>query len=116
MKDRMNELIDLINEADYNYHSLDNPTITDQEYDQLLKELIEIEEEHPEWKRDDSPTNHAGGEILEGFNKVNHKIPMMSISDVFNENEIIDFDSRIKKENITPKYMCELKIEVLYDR
>ena len=113
MKDRMNELIDLINEADYNYHSLDNPTITDQEYDKLLKELIEIEEEHPEWKRDDSPTNHAGGEILEGFNKVNHKIPMMSISDVFNENEIIDFDSRIKKENITPKYMCELKIDGL---
>ena len=113
MIDRMNELIDLINEADYNYHSLDNPTITDQEYDQLLKELIEIEEEHPEWKRDDSPTNHAGGEILEGFNKVNHKIPMMSISDVFNESEIIDFDNRIKKENIFPQYMCELKIDGL---
>ena len=113
MIDRMNELIDIINEADYNYHSLDNPTITDQEYDQLLKELIEIEEEHPEWKRDDSPTNHAGGEILEGFNKVNHKIPMMSISDVFNESEIIDFDNRIKKENIFPQYMCELKIDGL---
>ena len=113
MIDRMNELIELINEADYNYHSLDNPTITDQEYDQLLKELIEIEEEHPEWKRDDSPTNHAGGEILEGFDKVSHKIPMMSISDVFNESEIIDFDNRIRKENINPKYMCELKIDGL---
>ena len=113
MIDRMNELIDLINEADYNYHSLDNPTITDQEYDQLLKELIEIEQEHPEWKRDDSPTNHAGGQILEGFEKASHKIPMMSISDVFNESEIIDFDNRIKKENINPQYMCELKIDGL---
>ena len=113
MLERMNELIDLVNEADYNYHSLDNPTITDQEYDQLLKELIEIEEEHPEWKRDDSPTNHAGGQILEGFEKATHKIPMMSISDVFNESEIIDFDNRIKKDNIKPQYMCELKIDGL---
>lgn len=113
MLDRMNELIDIINQADYEYHSLDNPTMTDQEYDQLLKELIEIEEEHPEWKRDDSPTNHAGGEILEGFTKVSHKIPMMSISDVFNESEIIEFDNRIRKEGITPKYMCELKIDGL---
>ena len=113
MLDRMNELIDIINQADYEYHSLDNPTMTDQEYDQLLKELIEIEEEHPEWKRDDSPTNHAGGEILEGFTKVSHKIPMMSISDVFNESEIIEFDNRIRKEGINPKYMCELKIDGL---
>ena len=113
MQDRMNELIDIINEADYNYHTLDNPTITDQEYDQLLRELIEIEEEHPEWKRDDSPTNHAGGEILEGFEKVSHRIPMMSIADVFSESELYDFDEKIRKEGITPEYMCELKIDGL---
>ena len=113
MQDRMNELIDIINEADYNYHTLDNPTITDQEYDQLLRELIEIEEEHPEWKRDDSPTNHAGGEILEGFEKVSHRIPMMSIADVFSESELYDFDEKIKKEGINPEYMCELKIDGL---
>ena len=113
MQDRMNELIDIINEADYNYHTLDNPTITDQEYDQFLRELIEIEEEHPEWKRADSPTNHAGGEILEGFEKVAHRIPMMSIADVFSESELIDFDEKIRKEGVTPEYMCELKIDGL---
>lgn len=113
MKERMNELIDIINEADYNYHTLDNPTITDQEYDMLLRELFELEAEHPEWIREDSPTQHAGGKIIEGFTKVQHKIPMMSLSDVFSESELIDFDERIKKEGITPRYMCELKIDGL---
>ena len=113
MKERMNELIDIINEADYNYHTLDNPTITDQEYDMLLRELFDIEAEHPEWVREDSPTQHAGGKIIEGFNKVQHKIPMMSLSDVFSEEELIDFDERIRKEGITPEYMCELKIDGL---
>ena len=111
--DRMNELIDIINEADYNYHTLDNPTITDQEYDKYLRELFEIEEAHPEWVREDSPTRHAGGKIIEGFEKVSHKIPMMSLSDVFNESELINFDERIKKEGINPEYMCELKIDGL---
>ena len=113
MKDRMIELIDIINEADYNYHTLDNPTITDQEYDKYLRELFEIEEIHPEWIREDSPTQHAGGKIIDGFEKVTHKIPMMSLSDVFSEEELISFDERIKKEGITPEYMCELKIDGL---
>ena len=113
MKERMNELIDIINEADYNYHTLDNPTISDQEYDKYLRELFEIEEEHPEWIREDSPTRHAGGKIIDGFEKVAHKIPMMSLSDVFSESEVIAFDERIKKEGINPKYMCELKIDGL---
>lgn len=111
--DRMNELIDIINEADYNYHTLDNPIITDQEYDSYLRELFEIEEAHPEWVREDSPTQHAGGKIIEGFEKVTHKIPMMSLSDVFSESELIAFDERIKKEGINPEYMCELKIDGL---
>lgn len=113
MKERMEELIQIINEADYNYHTLDNPTITDQEYDKYLRELIEIEEEHPEWIKEDSPTQHAGGKVIEGFEKVTHKIPMMSLSDVFSESEVIAFDERIKKEKITPEYMCELKIDGL---
>ena len=121
MKERMEELIEIINEADYNYHTLDNPTISDQEYDMYLRELFEIEEEHPEWIRDDSPTQHAGGKIIEGFDKVEHKIPMMSLSDVFSESELITFDERIKKEGINPKYMCELKIDglsvsILYEK
>ena len=113
MKERMEELIKIINEADYNYHTLDNPTITDQEYDKYLRELFEIEEEHPEWIREDSPTQHAGGKIIEGFEKVTHKIPMMSLSDVFSESEVIAFDEKIRKEGIHPQYMCELKIDGL---
>lgn len=113
MQERMNELIDIINEADYNYHTLDNPTITNQEYDSYLRELFDIEKEHPEWVREDSPTQHAGGKIIEGFEKVTHKIPMMSLSDVFSESELIAFDERIRKEGINPQYMCELKIDGL---
>ena len=113
MKERMDELIKIINEADYNYHTLDNPTITDQEYDKYLRELIEIEEAHPDWIREDSPTQHAGGKIIEGFDKVTHKIPMMSISDVFSESEVIAFDERIRKEGFHPEYVCELKIDGL---
>ena len=121
MKERMNELIDIINEADYNYHTLDNPTITDQEYDNYLRELFEIEEEHPEWIREDSPTQHAGGKVIDGFKKIKHNIPMMSLSDVFSESELISFDERIRKEGINPEYMCELKIDglsvsLLYER
>ena len=113
MKERMYELIEIINEADYNYHTLDNPTITDQEYDKYLRELFEIEEAHPDWIEENSPTQHAGGKIIDEFEKVKHKIPMMSLSDVFSESELIAFDERIKKEGINPVYMCELKIDGL---
>ncbi|MDO5003487.1 MAG: NAD-dependent DNA ligase LigA [bacterium] len=110
---RIDELIKIINEADYNYHTLDNPTITDQEYDKYLRELFDLEEEYPELVRSDSPTQHAGGKIIDGFEKVEHKIPMMSLSDVFSESEVIAFDERIRKEGIHPQYMCELKIDGL---
>lgn len=113
MYERMLELIDIINEADYNYHTLDNPTITDQEYDKYLRELYEIETAHPEWVKENSPTQHAGGQVINEFKKVTHKIPMMSLSDVFSESEIIAFDERIKKEGINPEYVCELKIDGL---
>ncbi len=110
---RYEELIAIINEADYNYHTLDNPTITDQEYDKYMRELYDIEAAHPELARSDSPTQRAGGQILDDFKKVTHKIPMLSLSNVFNESEIVNFDSRIKKEGIDPKYVCELKIDGL---
>ena len=112
--DRYNELVDLLNKANYEYHVLDNATtMTDQEYDNYLKELYDIEEQHPEWKRSDSPTTKIGGVILDKFNKITHNIPMMSLADVFNEDEILQFDKRIKDENITPQYVCELKIDGL---
>ena len=113
MQDRYDELIKIINEADYNYHTLDNPTITDQEYDKYLRELFDLEEEHPELVRSDSPTQHAGGKVIDEFLKVQHKIPMMSLSDVFSESEIFAFDERIKNAGINPHYMCELKIDGL---
>lgn len=113
IENRIDELIKIINEADYNYHTLDNPTITDQEYDKYLRELFDLEEEYPDLVREDSPTQHAGGKVIDEFKKVEHRIPMMSLSDVFSESEIIEFDERIKKEGITPAYMCELKIDGL---
>ena len=112
--DRYNELVELITKANYEYHILDNPvTLTDAEYDNYLRELYKIEEEHPDWIREDSPTKKIGGVVLEKFIKVTHNIPMMSLADVFNEDEISEFDNRIKKEGIDPKYVCELKIDGL---
>ncbi len=111
--DRINELVEILNEANYNYYVLDNPTITDQEYDKYLRELIELEKENPEYIREDSPTLRVGGEVSEGFVKHRHKIPMISLSNVFNEEEIRDFDKRIKKEGVEPEYVCELKIDGL---
>ena len=113
MLERYDELIKIINEADYNYHTLDKPTISDQEYDKYLRELFELEIAHPEIVRDDSPTVRVGGKILDEFKKVTHSIPMLSLSNVFNEEEIVAFDNRIKKEGINPNYVCELKIDGL---
>ncbi len=113
MKERIDELVELLNEANYNYHVLDNPTITDQEFDKLLRELFILEEKYPELVREDSPTQRIGGTVLEEFKKVTHKIPMMSLGNVFNEDEIRTFDSRIRKEGINPSYVCELKIDGL---
>ena len=113
IKKRIDELVEIIKEADYNYHTLDNPTITDQEYDKYLRELFDLESEHPEYVRDDSPTKRVGGQVLDEFNKITHKIPMMSLSNVFNESEIRLFDERIRKTGIIPEYVCELKIDGL---
>ena len=113
MKERINELVSIINEANYNYHVLDNPTITDQEYDSLYRELEILEAKYPEFVQEDSPTHRVGGVVLDSFEKVEHKIPMMSLGDIFNEDEVREFDNRIRKEGINPNYVCELKIDGL---
>lgn len=113
MKKRYDELIELIEKANYEYYTLDNPTITDREYDNLMSELLDIESKYPEIKRKDSPSEKVGGEVISEFKKVNHKVPMFSISDVFNESEIIDFDEKIRKEFPNVNYVCELKIDGL---
>lgn len=113
LKKRVEELTKILNEANYNYYVLDNPTITDQEYDKYLRELINIETEHPELADPSSPTNRVGGEVIDKFNKIVHEKPMLSLANVFNEEEIKDFDAKIKKEGYTPEYVCEYKIDGL---
>ena len=113
IENRINELIELINKASYEYYVLDNPTITDQEYDDAYKELLRLEEKYPELKREDSPTNRVGGEALSKFEKVTHNTPMLSFDDIFNEEEILAFDERIKKVIKNPTYTVEPKMDGL---
>lgn len=110
---RMNELIDNINKASYEYYVLDNPTITDQEYDDFYNELMYLEAKYPELKRNDSPTLRVGGEALSKFEKVTHKTPMLSFDDIFNEDEIIAFDERVRKIISNPTYTVEPKMDGL---
>ena len=112
-KERMNYLIKILNEASYNYYVLDNPQITDQEYDAYYRELETIEKSHPEWVLDTSPTKKVGGEVIDEFKKVEHTIPMLSLGDVFNEDEIIEFLQRIENSGVHSNYVCELKIDGL---
>ena len=113
IKNRMNELIEIINKAIYEYYILDNPTLTDQEYDDAYTELQRLEKEYPELKREDSPTNRVGGEAVDSFKKVNHKTPMLSFDDIFNEEEIEDFDERIRKQVPSACYTLEPKMDGL---
>ncbi|MFA5602660.1 MAG: NAD-dependent DNA ligase LigA [Bacilli bacterium] len=112
-KIRIDELVDKINRWDYEYQVLDNPTITDQEYDSRKRELEDLEKKYPEYIRIDSPTQRVGGGVLSKFEKVIHKHPLLSLSNVFNEEEVRLFDERIKKEGIIPHYVCEPKIDGL---
>ena len=113
VKMRMDELIEKINKASYEYYALDAPTITDQEYDDYYMELLAIEKKHPELKREDSPTNKVGGKVLDKFEKVTHATPMLSFDDIFNEEEIISFDERIRKVVDKPVYTLEPKMDGL---
>lgn len=113
IQSRVEELINLINKANYEYYTLDKPSISDQEYDRYVQELIKLEKEYPELIMDNSPISRVGGEVVSEFKKVTHEIPMLSLGNVFNEEDIINFDERIKKEVINPTYVCELKIDGL---
>ena len=110
---RIEELTAILKKANYEYYNLDNPTLTDQEYDKYLRELINLEENYPEYQDPNSPTKRVGGEAIDKFVKVKHKIPMISLSNVFNEDEIQDFADRIKNAGFNPDYVCELKIDGL---
>ncbi len=112
-KERMNYLIKILSDAAYDYYVLDNPKITDQEYDAYYRELETIEKLHPEWVIETSPTKKIGGEVIDEFKKVEHAIPMLSLGDVFNEDEIVDFLKRIEDSGVHSNYVCELKIDGL---
>ncbi|RMG20517.1 MAG: NAD-dependent DNA ligase LigA [Deltaproteobacteria bacterium] len=122
---RIEALREAIREADYHYYVEDNPQITDAEYDRLFRELQELEAAHPELVTPDSPTQRVGGAPSEKFEKYRHRLPMLSLSDVFEPEEVRAFDQRIKRflglpEDTTMRYVCEpkldgLAIEVVYE-
>lgn len=113
IRKRIEDLVKLINQANIDYHTKDQPTMTDFEYDQYLRELIELEESYPEYKQIDSPTEKIGGLVLDSFVKVTHQTPMMSLSNVFNEDELRNFDEKIKKVVSDYQFVSELKIDGL---
>lgn len=112
-KDRIIELVNILNKANHEYYILDNPTLTDREYDRYMQELIMLEKRYPEYKLETSPTEKVGSLVLSKFNKITHELPMLSLGNVFNYEEIKLFDERIKKEVENPTYVCELKIDGL---
>lgn len=113
LKSRVNELHQLLHRYNHEYHVLDNPTVPDSEYDQLLHELISIEEKHPELKTNDSPTVRVGGPPLSQFEKINHDTPMLSLGNAFNEEDLRRFDQRVREKVDNVRYTCELKIDGL---
>jgi DNA ligase (NAD+) len=111
---KVNELRDLLTQYGHEYYVLDKPTVPDAEYDRLMKELIELEEKFPELKTADSPTVRVGGAVLDMFEKVVHDIPLLSLGNAFNEQDLRDFDRRVRQvvgEDFS--YVCELKIDGL---
>lgn len=111
--ERMKELVNILNKANYDYYVLDNPTMDDFEFDKLLVELTNLEEKYPEHKDPNSPTAHVGGEAITGFESVTHEIQMMSLEDAFSFEELKEFDNRVRSVYPNASYMCELKIDGL---
>lgn len=114
-RERIDYLRNRINQYNYEYHTLDQPSVSDQDYDRLLQELILLEKKYPKWDDPTSPTKRVGGEILAQFEKVSHKRMMLSLANAFSEKDLDDFDARIKQEipQREFQYICELKIDGL---
>jgi DNA ligase (NAD+) len=111
---RIEELRELLNKYNYEYYVLDRPSVPDAEYDRLMQELIALEEQYPDLKTKDSPSQRVGGQALDAFQKVEHRTPMLSLANAFNEGDLRDFDRRVRQEvgdDVT--YVCELKIDGL---
>ena len=110
---RMNELIEEINRYNEAYYQNNESIISDQAFDQLLAELIQLEQANPLFARSDSPTQKVGGTITKEFKSVTHQFPMLSLGNTYNETDLRDFDERVKKglEGESFEYVCELKFD-----
>ena len=109
----MKELVELLNRYAYEYYTKDAPSVSDSEYDQLYRELVELETAHPDEILPDSPTHRVGGVVLKGFTKYQHQYPLYSLQDAFSREELEAFDQRVRKEFPSISYVCELKIDGL---
>ena len=115
IQEEISKLVSLLNKYSYDYYVEDNPQISDTEYDTLYKQLEKLEEKYPEYILENSPTQRVGDKILDEFEKITHKVPMLSLSNTFSTEDLRDFDTRISK--LVPgqdvEYICELKIDGL---
>ena len=109
----MKELVELLNRYAYEYYTKDAPSVSDSEYDQLYRELVELETAHPDEILPESPTHRVGGVVLKGFTKYQHQYPLYSLQDAFSREELEVFDQRVRKEFPSISYVCELKIDGL---
>lgn len=115
LEEKILSLRQTLNDYNYQYHVLDQPTVPDAEYDRLMQELRTLEEQHPELVTSDSPTQRIGGAPLEGFKKVEHHVPMLSLANAFDKQDLLDFDRRVRDGLGVDQvdYVCELKIDGL---
>lgn len=114
IEEHIQELRQRLNQWSYEYYVQDHPTVTDSEYDKTYHELVALEQAHPEWITPESPTQRVGGTVLEGFTKVTHSNPMLSLSNAFSKEDLVAFDERLRKLTTRPiSYVCELKIDGL---
>ena len=109
----MKELVELLNRYAYEYYTKDAPSVSDSEYDQLYRELVELETAHPDEILPESPTHRVGGVVLKGFTKYQHQYPLYSLQDAFSREELEAFDQRVRNEFPSISYVCELKIDGL---
>lgn len=113
MKQRIDELRKKLNRYNYEYHVLDAPSVSDYEYDSLMRELRELEEKYPEYQDPNSPSNRVGGAVLDSFSKVVHKRAMLSLSNAYSYEDLLDFDQKVRNEVSDFNYVVELKIDGL---
>ncbi|MCY7944836.1 NAD-dependent DNA ligase LigA [Bacillus atrophaeus] len=113
-KRRAEDLRSTINQYSYEYYTLDEPSVPDSEYDKLMQELLDLEEEHPDLRTPDSPTQRVGGAVIDAFQKVRHGTPMLSLGNAFNAEDLRDFDRRVRQAvGDDVAYNVELKIDGL---